>query len=373
MIEPIPFVLSRLAAARRAVSKDGRRMPFDTRPRCAHPLLRVSGFLWAFALAALPLVAQAEEPILLKFGSAVPPTSWPNTLGGVPWTKAVEEASGGLIQFQVYLGGTVVTQRNTYDRLLNSVVDAAYGAFSEAPGTFQKVTVSTLPFEAPRAVDASVALWRLFETGLIADEMAAAKPIAMFGYNPSGIQTSRQITKAEDMRGIKLATIARSASEEVSQIGGTPITMPPSEIYQSIQRGLVAGAVLGWTGVQTFKLDEVTRFHLEVPFGNNPAYFMMNKESYAKLPDKAKAAVDKNTGINWSTTMGKNSDKVEEEGRARVRAIAGHTITTLDPQEVARWRERLASIADEWVKATPDGAKVLAAYRAEVAKAAASK
>ena len=318
----------------------------------------------------LPAHGHADETIQLKLGSAVPPTSWPNTRGVLPWSKAVEQDSGGLIQFQTYLGGTVVTQRNTYDRLLNGVVDAVYAAFSEAPGTFQKITVSTLPFEAPRAVDASVALWRLYEAGLVADEMAAGHLICIFAFNPSGLQTSRQITKADDMKGIKLATIARAASEELTLLGGTPVTMPPSEIYQSIQRGLVAGAVLGWTGTQTFKLDEVTKFHLDVPFGNNPAYFMMNKDAYAKLPEKAKAAVDKNTGLTWSMTVGKASDAVEQESRERVRAIPGHTLGVLDAAEVATWRQRLAPIAEEWVKATQDGARVLAAYRAEVVKAA---
>ena len=323
------------------------------------------------ALAALPLAdGRAEEAIQLKLGSAVPPTSWPNTRGTIPWTKAVERDSDGLIQFQTYLGGTVVTQRNTYDRLLNGVVDAVYAAFSEAPGTFQKVTVSTLPFEAPRAVEASIALWRLYESGLVADELAAGHPICMFAFNPSGLQTTRRISNADDLKGIKLATIARAASEELTLLGGTPVTMPPSEIYQSIQRGLVAGAVLGWTGTQTFRLDEVTRFHLDVPFGNNPAYFMMNKDAYAKLPAKAKAAIDRNTGLAWSITMGRNSDEVEQESRERVRGLSGHTLGALDPAEVATWRHRLAPIAEEWVKATPDGARVLAAYRAEVAKAA---
>ena len=326
--------------------------------------------LIAAAVALCASAAGAQETIPLKLGSAVPPNSWPNTRGTIPWTQAVEKDSGGLIQFQNFLGGTVVTQRNTYDRLLNGVVDAVYAAFAETPGTFKKITVSTLPFEAPRAIDASIALWRLHESGLVSDEMAAARPICVFAYNPSGLQTSRPIAKAEDLKGIKLATIARAAAEELTLLGGTPVTMPPSEIYQSIQRGLVAGAVLGWTGTQTFRLDEVTKFHLDVPFGNNPAYFMMNKDAYAKLPDKVKAAIDKNTGPGWSARMGQASDDVERESRERVRAIPGHTLSVLDPHEVALWKRRLAPIADEWVKETPHGARVLAAYRSEIAKAA---
>ena len=324
--------------------------------------------LIAAVVALCASAAAAQETISLKLGSAVPPNSWPNTRGTIAWTQAVEKDSGGLILFQNFLGGTVVTQRNTYDRLLNGVVDAVYAAFAETPGTFKKITVSTLPFEAPRAIDASIALWRLYESGLVSDEMAAARPICIFAYNPSGLQTSRPIAKAEDLKGIKLATIARAAAEELTLLGGTPVTMPPSEIYQSIQRGLVAGAVLGWTGTQTFRLDEVTKFHLDVPFGNNPAYFMMNKDAYAKLPDVAKKAIDKYSGEPLTKRLGGGGIEEDKKVKAKLAADPTRTIGPLAPAEKERWRKLFEPIVEEWVKTTPDGATVLAAYREELAK-----
>jgi TRAP-type C4-dicarboxylate transport system substrate-binding protein len=327
-------------------------------------------FLLAAALAAaIPAAARADEPIVLKFGSGVPPQSWPNTRGVIPWTKEVEKDSGGAIKFQIFTGGQVVTLKNAYDRMMNGVVDCIYGAFSEITGTYKKAMVPTLPFEAPKAVVASVALWRLYETGVISDEFAKVKPIALFGYNPSGIQTSRSITKLEDMKGIKLAVISHSSAQEVELLGGTPVTMSPSEIYEALQRGLAAGAVLGWTGTQTFKLAEVTKYHLDVPFGNNPGFLMMTKTAYEKVPAKARAALDKHMGLEWSVVMGRNSDQVEEESRAQVRALPGHTVAALSEEQTERWHKLLAPIADEWVKTNPDGARVLAAYRAEVAKA----
>lgn len=322
-----------------------------------------------FAAMSISTGAWAAEPIVLKFGSAVPPQSWPNSRGVYPWTKQVEQESGGLIQFQIFTGGQVVTLKNAYDRMLNGIVDCIYGAFSELPGTYKKATVPTLPFEAPKAVVASVALWRLYESGVIADEFTKVKPIALFGYNPSGIQTSRPIARLEDMKGIKLAVISRAAAQEVELLGGTPVTMSPAEIYESIQRGLSAGAVLGWTGTQTFKLAEVTTYHLDVPFGNNPGFFMISKEVYDRVPADARKALDKHMGMEWSVIMGKNSDQVEEESRIEVRAKAGHTVSQLAAAETERWKKLLVPIGEEWVKTNPDGAKVLAAYRAEVAKA----
>jgi len=38
----------------------------------------------------------------------------------------------------------------------------------------------------------------------------------------------------------------------------------------------------------------------------------------------------------------------------------------LDPAEEARWKEAVAPVTEDWVKSTPDGAHVLAAFRDEV-------
>jgi TRAP-type C4-dicarboxylate transport system substrate-binding protein len=114
----------------------------------------------------------------------------------------------------------------------------------------------------------------------------------------------------------------------------------------------------------------VTSYHLDVPFGNNPGFLMMSNAAYDKIPAAVRQGLDKHMGREWSVIMGKNSDQVEEESRAEVRAKPGHTVSELSAEETARWRKLLAPISDEWVKATPDGARVLAAYRAEVAKTA---
>jgi TRAP-type transport system periplasmic protein len=322
----------------------------------------------AAALAALPLAAGAVEPITLKYGSPVPAKSWPNTRAVFPWTKSVEKESGGLLKFTVYVGGSVVNQRNVYDRTLAGVVDCMYGAIGHLQGTFKKALVPELPFEVNSALDASLAAWRLYKNGLTADEFANVHVLALYVYNPSGLHTNRPIHTAEDLQGIKLGTLSRGSAEELKLLGGTPVTMVPGSFYESINRGLISGVVMGWTGTQTFRTYELTKYDLDVPFGNNPGGMLMNKASYARLPAKAKAAIDKHSGETYSRLMGTLSDTVEDESRAHVKKLPGHHVSTLDAKEAERWKKILAPISEEWVKRTPDGAKVLAAYRAELAK-----
>ena len=57
----------------------------------------------------------------------------------------------------------------------------------------------------------------------------------------------------------------------------------------------------------------------------------------------------------------------DDQGIAMTRA-ANQTIASLAPEEEARWKQRAQAVVDEWTKSTPDGARVLAAYRAEIAE-----
>jgi hypothetical protein len=59
---------------------------------------------------------------------------------------------------------------------------------------------------------------------------------------------------------------------------------------------------------------------------------------------------------------------MESDGRDRVAKMPGHTVATLDAAEAEAWRRILAPMVDDWVRETPDGAKVLAAYRDEIAR-----
>jgi TRAP-type C4-dicarboxylate transport system substrate-binding protein len=321
----------------------------------------------AAALAVAPLAVQAQEVVQLKFGSAVPAVSWPTTMGILPWTEQVEKDSGGAVKFTLFAGGQVVSSKNGYDRLQNGIVDALYGTISDTPGQFPRTDVSSMPFEVNKSVDASTALWRLYERHFIDMEFTKVHPLAIFVFNASRFHANRPITKMEDLKGLKVAVFSRMLSEIANNLGATPVTVATTEIYETMQRNLAQLCIMGWTGTQTFKIDEVTKYHLDAPLGSSPGYMLMNKDTYAKLPAKVKAAVDKNAGRPFSIKMGNNSDTVEAQVRERTKGKPGHTVAELTPAELARWKKMVAPLVDEWVKATPDGAKVLAAYRAELA------
>jgi len=322
----------------------------------------------AFLSAALALLAGTQasaQQIVLKLNSPAPPMSYLHREVITPWAEAVSNDSDGTLKIQTFFGGTLGNFGNTYDRVVDEVVDIGFILTAFAAGKFPREDVAGLPFEADTAMIASNALWKLYEKKVTTVEFDAVRPLGMWTFPNAAIHTREQIKSLDDFRGKKLAASSAIAAKIVTGLGATPISLRPDEVYTAIQRGTVDGALMPFTGMGTFKIQEQAKHHLDVALGSDSAMLFINRKKYESLPDKAKAAIDKHSYAPLSALFGQ---KTQDEWQKSRNLVADQTATLTRDQE-AEWKKRLASIAEDWTKTVPDGAKVLEAFRAEVAAA----
>jgi len=323
----------------------------------------------AILVATVPMTAAADEPTSLKFAFPAPPGSWANRLGIAPWIEQVQKDAGGALTIQFFPGPALGTFRNIYDRTVAGVTDMAFGTFGELTGQFEKTSVTQLPAMSTDYIPTSLALWRSFEKGVIADEFDKVKPLALFTFPGDGLHSPKPIKTLDDLKGLKIGVSSRIQSEAYTVAGAAPVTMIPSETYSSVSRGLVDGVSIGWPAVYTFKLNEVTKNHLTIGIGISPGYVFANKEMMAKLPGKARAAIERNSGEVFARRMGTASFNADRETRESLKK-EGHGLHDLPAADRQKLRGLLAPITDAWLKSTPDGARVMEAYRQEVLAAA---
>jgi TRAP-type C4-dicarboxylate transport system substrate-binding protein len=312
--------------------------------------------------------AQTAEPITLKLANPGPPQGPVSMRIYAPLAERIAKASDGEIEVKIFSGPTLANFGNVYDRVLNGVADIAFGLLGPTSASFPKSTVTALPFETPSGAIGSVAFWRMLQSGVANDEWQAVKLVAPMVFPPVGLHSRKPIATMADLRGTKLSAQTRPTGESIERLGGVPITMQIAELYQSLQRGLIEVATIGWPAAVAFKLPEIAPYHIEVPLGGELTYTIMNKDSYARLPAKGKKAFDDLIGESYSRQVGEVLDGINTENRAATAALPGQTVSRLAPEEEARWKDRVAPVTEAWAKATPDGARVLATYRAEVAR-----
>ena len=330
-------------------------------------------FALCVAVFALGATTASAEPIPLKFANPGAPTGYVAVQFTNPWVERVNKAAGDVIDIKIFHGPGLGNYQTIYDRTINGVADLAFGLLGPISSQFPKTTVPALPFETPNATVGTLALWRILEKGLIADEWSRVKPLALMVFPNVAIHSRKPIKTLEDMRGLKLSAQSRPVGEGIERLGGAPITMAVTDLYQALQRGTIDAATIGWPAHQVYKLAEVASYHVEVPLGSEVTFMIMSKDSYAKLPQKGRDAIDREIGAGFQGFIGKSLDQLDGEESAGTAAKPGQSVIKLPAAEAARWKERTAPVTDSWVKATPDGDKVLAAWREEVARISAGK
>jgi TRAP-type C4-dicarboxylate transport system substrate-binding protein len=203
----------------------------------------------------------------------------------------------------------------------------------------------------------------MYEKGVFADEFDTVRPLAMWTFPNAALHTKSVIKTLEDVKGKKLAASSAISGKVIVALGGAQVTFRPDETYQAISRGIADGTLMPFTGTATFKINEVVKYHLDAALGSDAALVFMSKKKYDSLPPQAKAAIDRYSYGAFSEKLGRLTDEQWAEKRDVVKA----STSTLPPQEEARWKKAVAPLAAQWAKETPDGQKVLQAFRAEVA------
>jgi TRAP-type C4-dicarboxylate transport system substrate-binding protein len=324
------------------------------------------GALTAIAMAA-PNGASAETTTL-KFAmpGAAHDQHYEQVL--IPWAKKVEQESKGTVAIQFFVGPRLANFGNMLDRILDGVVDIGFGLLGPTGQPFHRTDVAQLPFISGDPAEVAPALWTLYENGTIAEEYKRWKVLAFFAFPGNQIHATVPLAGMDDLKGRKFAVTAKILSQTLTALGGTPVSMAPPDQYQAISNGVLQGNVMPWTGIDDFKIYEVTKYHLEANLGVSTAYVFMSKASYDKLPPQAKKAIDDNSGLGFSRALGNNTSAHGLASSKKIGALPGQTIKQLSADQQAKWEKVLQPVIDTWTKATPDGPKILAAYTALIKK-----
>jgi TRAP-type C4-dicarboxylate transport system substrate-binding protein len=326
------------------------------------------GFLAAFLIVGSVTAqsASAQETKLI-FATASPPGGAQATGFHHPWAQRMN--SQGVLTVDVRDGSALANFSNMYDRVLNDVVQIGWALHGAVGGRFPRTEVASLPFLVDNGEDASVALWRLYETGLLDEEYRDAVPLVFGVFGQFQIHFSRPIAPTDNLRGLKIAATTKVQLEAAGKLGATPLSIPSQDVYEALQRGTIDGTMIAWSAFNSFKLGEVTTHHIEVPLGATTTMLFMARKRYNALPQAARKIIDDNSGEAISREFGAHQDRLWKEQRALALRDGKHTLVPLTPVQDAEWRRKVTPAIEDWAQSAPNGRKILETYRAILAEA----
>jgi TRAP-type transport system periplasmic protein len=330
---------------------------------------RLVWFAWFLALSLAGLGARASaDELVLKFATLDVPQAHLNVRIHHPWAERINKEAKGLFRIEVFDGEALANQGTIYRQVVSNVVQIGWGLPALA-GKFPLLQVAALPYLSKTDSEvASTALWRLYKTGLLDKEFDQIVPLKLIVFPQSGLQFRKKPATLDNLNGLKIIAGSKIAAQIVAKLGGAPLSFRIDEYYETLQRGTADGVLIGWTAFNPFKLAEVTHYHLEVPLGGETGYVFMAKKEWQSLPEPVRKILAANSGEAASREFGRFWDEVVKEGREQTMKRPGHTLLHLTAAEEKSWHDRIAPIADEWVKSMPEAAKVRDTYKALLAK-----
>ncbi len=98
------------------------------------------------------------------------------------------------------------------------------------------------------------------------------------------------LSPAGDVEGRKIRGTS-SYHGVIRALGGSPVVLPPAQIYTALEKGVVDGACWPAAGMLSMKHYEVAKFRVRPTFGSSNEPVLINLDSWNKLSDKEKSVL----------------------------------------------------------------------------------
>ena len=313
----------------------------------------VLGRMWPSIFVLLTVSSVQADT--LRIGTYVPEQSVGVQLVLKPWIEAVKSDLGDGMTIREFWGGSLgrdpVAQ---LDLVKNGVLDTAWVLPGYTPGVFPQIQITELPFLAENATEASVGAWRLQAAGLI-DGDVAVHVIGIWTTDVAALQMSLPITSLDGLRDLRIRTAGAVQARFVQALGGIPQTLTAVETNEAIQRGTIDGMIQAWTGMRTFRTEELTRAAYEAPVGLIPFMLLVNKRKWEGLGPETRDVMMRHGGEALARRAGRAYDRMADGIRSEIESAGRHTLLVPSAAENSNSFERVRRVHDDWIADTPKG------------------
>lgn len=255
----------------------------------------------ALTLAGLPVWAggAAEKPganiIDMRFATSQPPTG--GYLGDSPqkFGEYLAEASGGVIKLTVHHSGSLsANERELFEMAQAGTVDFATGGTPYVIGWSPSLKVMDLPY-----LFEDVEHIRKVTQGPVAkiiNEECNRNGVEILGYVLCGFRSiftaKKQVASLEDLKGMKIRCQESPVYIEMFRaLGMLPTPMPASELYTSLQTGVVDAGENDPASVVSWGWVDVIKCYLLDKHSVTCNLIAMNKPKLDALPADLRKAV----------------------------------------------------------------------------------
>lgn len=210
------------------------------------------------------------------------------------FAEYVDELSDGRIAIDVYTSGTLGDEVTCLNALQmgGGTVDIYRGNTSSLSDYgFKKLNLFGLPYIFTSRDN----MWKVLENedlgqSFLDEGSEIGAGMVGLAYTDEGarnIFTTKEISSLEDIKGMKIRVPETTLMmDTMTALGAQPTPISYSELYSSLQTGVVDGAENGLPGYESNKFYEVAPYYLLDGHTYSPGIMLMAEEQWDKLSEE---------------------------------------------------------------------------------------
>ena len=236
--------------------------------------------------------ASAQESVTLRVADHYAPSSLTRQYTIQYFMDKVQERAGGRVTFQYFPAEQLGKARDMLTLTQQRVADIGLVAPSYAPEKMPLSAVAELPGTYSNSCEGMAAYWKVAHEGPIAERDFKAngiRPLIVFMLAPYQIVTKNPISHVTELAGLKLRSGGTAQDQTITALGAVPVRMSGVEVYESLSRGTLDGAVFPLQAMIDFRLSEVLKATTKgANFGGFATTYSISDAAWESLPEDLK-------------------------------------------------------------------------------------
>ena len=249
---------------------------------------------------------------------------------GEQWVEtllnAIAEESNGRIKFNYQPGGSLYGATETLDAVKDGGADICWYTTGSYGGIFPISEFINLTGNGINSAQMGSAVLNTMynEMPEVAAEYTNWHVLVIHGTSNSPFSTvGKKVETVDDLRGLSIRAAGTIPTLYLNTLGCRAISMPTSEVYESLSKKTLDGMCNDWHNIDCFNLYEPIDYCMDVLLNETASGLLMNNDRWNELPDDLKEIFNKYcnsyfaadmAGYWWDSCRYWVADEMEENG-----------------------------------------------------------
>lgn len=304
----------------------------------------------ACLLAMAWTAAAASQTLQLRVADVYPAGHYVAEALTKPWMQEVTQRSGGAVTFQYFPAEQIGKGKDLLALTQSGVADVGLVIPGFVSDKMPLSAVAELPGSFDSSCQGTLAYWSLARGGMLQQaefEPNGVRILFAVVLPPYQVFSRKPLDRLKSFEGQKIYTTGGAKDLTMRRIDAVPVHMGTSEVFESMTRGTIDGALVAYSTALAYNLQGLAKFGtVGENFGSGVITYVISENKWKQLPPNVQKIMS-DAGDAITRKACTRIDESVASDMAKLRA-GGVTMTPLPEPDRKALQQITVGLARDW-------------------------